>query len=295
MQRRENAPSLQEAGVLQQNPGSFLGHELRPGASAVFKGKPFHVNRWGMRDKNYNEKKPAYTRRIALLGASPEMGSGVGDRETFEWVLEERLNREARKPSHYEILNFAGPGYNPLQRLVLMEERALRFDPDIAFFVAHPADRNGFTRTRRLRLGPGIAPYSELREIETRTNELDLTGRDLQQAILKAADEVTAWTYQRVVEDCKQRHILPVYIFLSTSRALGGRFSKAAEDDLRMAREAGFEVVIDLSDVYAGQDERTVRVSDWDFHPSALGHRLIANRLYQELHTNSKLRERLGL
>jgi hypothetical protein len=49
---------------------------------------------------------------------------------------------------------------------------------------------------------------------------------------------------------------------------------------LELARAAGFEV-IDLSDVYDGHDERALTVAEWDRHPNALGHELIADRIYQ--------------
>ena len=65
------------------------------------------------------------------------------------------------------------------------------------------------------------------------------------------------------------------------------------ENDAQMAREAGFDT-IDLSDVYSGEEVQILRVAEWDFHPNAYGHRLIANRLQQELHSHPEIRERLG-
>lgn len=47
-----------------------------------------------MRDKEYTIEKPANTLRIALLGTSFEMGSGVENDMMFEKLLEDRLNSE---------------------------------------------------------------------------------------------------------------------------------------------------------------------------------------------------------
>jgi hypothetical protein len=49
-----------------------------------------------------------------------------------------------------------------------------------------------------------------------------------------------------------------------------------------MAAAAGF-VMIDLSDVFKGQNIATLRLAEWDEHPSARGHALIASRLFAAL------------
>ena len=66
--------------------------ELVPGFEGRFKGAPFRTNRWGMRDREYTREKPPGTFRIAVLGSSVTMGSGVGDGETFESLAERALN-----------------------------------------------------------------------------------------------------------------------------------------------------------------------------------------------------------
>ena len=70
----------------------FLRDDLRPGASIVFLDQPLTINRWGMRDRDYPLAKPGGTYRIALLGPSHVMGSGVADGQTFADYLEEELN-----------------------------------------------------------------------------------------------------------------------------------------------------------------------------------------------------------
>ena len=79
---------------------------------------------------------------------------------------------------------------------------------------------------------------------------------------------------------------MPVWVFLPTTK-----------DDLRkdlvptlelVATEAGF-VTITLSDVYGDHDQSEVTLEEWDFHPNDLGHRLIAERLYQAIVENEVL------
>lgn len=68
----------------------------------------FSTNSWGMRDKEYALEKPEDTLRIAIYGASHVMGNGTSDGETFEQVVEDRLQREFKceRYQRFEILNF---------------------------------------------------------------------------------------------------------------------------------------------------------------------------------------------
>src|SRR5262249_15870281 len=127
------------AMVFAQPTHDFMGFDLRPNSAGDYRGAPLHTNRWGLRDKDYEQKKPPRTYRIVLLGSSHEMESGVGDNETFESVLEERLNKEndGRNYARYEILNFAMDGFISLQELMMLEKRGFTFQPDAVFYVAH--------------------------------------------------------------------------------------------------------------------------------------------------------------
>jgi hypothetical protein len=80
----------------------------------------FRTNRWGLRDQDYEQARPAGTVRMALLGSSNVMGWGVRQEDLFETILEERLNREFSTfapIAQFEILNFAFRSYSPLSQL----------------------------------------------------------------------------------------------------------------------------------------------------------------------------------
>ena len=58
---------------------------------------------------------------------------------------------------------------------------------------------------------------------------------------------------------------------------------------MRHAKEAGF-VVLDLSDVYKNDTLQSLSRSERDqHHPNAKGHRIIADRLYEELRAQGGL------
>ena len=80
-------------------------------------------------------------------------------------------------------------------------------------------------------------------------------------------------------------------------RLTGGVYEDADIDRLddairRTSDGLSTDLVIDLSDVYAGHDESGVRLAEWDDHPNARGHELVAERLQRELLDSGALSRR---
>jgi hypothetical protein len=246
-----------------------------------------------MRDKDYELKPPPGTCRIALIGTSPELGSSVSDDQVWETVLEDHLNRENDRKgiAQYEILNFSVGHYCPLQRLRALETKAFSFNPDIVFYAAHPKDegRSIFHLARIVTTGTEI-PYDYLRQV---VHEAGIEGEGNSNAANRAlrpySNDIMSWTYRRIVELCRQRGIVPVFILIPNLTDVGamGRI-----DHRQLAKEAGF-LIVDLSDLYDNKDRASFRMSESDEHPNAAGHKLIADRLYKELKSNPALLQKL--
>ena len=77
---------------------------------------------------------------------------------------------------------------------------------------------------------------------------------------------------------CRQQGIRPIYIYLPFT----GNDAPPPDEELASVRTGGFEM-IDLSDVFNGYAAEQIALAAWDAHPNATGHRLIAERLFQEL------------
>ncbi|MCC6179366.1 MAG: hypothetical protein IT305_29005 [Chloroflexi bacterium] len=260
--------------------GDFRKYEVRPSVSLIYHNAPLHTNRWGMRDQEYAQHKPAGTYRIALLGSSQVMGSGVANDETFESILEARLNAELGGAQRYEILNFAVPGWDPLQQVAILD-RVFSFEPDAIYFVGHRADLRSSVQHLAEAVRDRVdIPYDDLiqiaRDAQINASTLSVVA---EKRLKPFGFDVQTWAYRRVAEESQARNVEPVYVLLATLED-----SKPAGDDaqlLTLAREAGFGEVLDLSAVYVGQDVSALKVADWDWHPNASGHRLIAARLYE--------------
>lgn len=290
MRRPAYWPDINETEASRRT-GNFLNYELRPFAGIVFKGQPFSTNRWGMRDRDYAKQKPPHTYRFALLGASPEMGSGVADSQTSESLVEARLNRD--KPlvpayTNYEILNFAVGGYTPPQFVWILEHKVFAFQPDAVLYAAHENDEESGARflAKRVRAGVDI-PYPELKQMVLQAHVDRTTPLDTAVERLKPFQwQILSWIYSRVAQDCRRHGVQPIWVFM------GDAGFKAPPEEiarhLRMAEEAGF-TTIDLHDWFKGQDIKRVTVADWDWHPNVRGQQLIANKLYTALLDKEKV------
>lgn len=269
--------------------GGFAQGELIPSFVSRTNYGTISINRWGMRDQDYELKPPANTYRIAMLGASSVMGWGVADRETFESLLEDQLNRETGSAPHekYEILNFGVPGYQPPQQLVAVE-KALTFSPHAVFYVAtgREISRAASYMVEVVRKDIEI-PYGPLREIAGKAGlRADMDEAAAVKRLAPFRSEILSFTYKRIVDESRARGALPVLVFLPQVRE--GTWQEETPETLRMAAEAGF-VVISLADVYKNQDIAAIRLAEWDDHPNQRGHQLIASRLYDALREKHEL------
>ena len=96
---------------------------------------PVRINSHGFRDAERSHTPPEGTQRILVLGDSYAAGLQVRFGETFQQLLEGRLNAEAAE-GRFEVLNLGVDGYGTAQELLLYEERAHRYGADVVV-VSH--------------------------------------------------------------------------------------------------------------------------------------------------------------
>ena len=262
----------------------LLRKELRPNLHTRFRNRPFSTNQWSMRDDEYSELPAPGTRRIALLGSSTVMGASVGDGETFEALLEARLNAEhvSAASARYEILNFAVGSYGPLEQVVVVEKRVFRFRPEAVFFIAHYHDgERAIERLARAVIKRFELPYEELRRIAREAGvDSSMSETVVRRRLAPFRNALVSFAYRHIAADCRARGVKPVWIFVPAlaDRTIGQR----SDELIGLAKDAGF-VALDLSDAYAGHDTNLLKISEADNHPNPAGHKLLAERFYRAL------------
>jgi len=107
--------------------------ELRPGVRTELIRTEFRnqiiINDQGLRDKDYNYDNPEDTIRIAVLGDSFTFGYGVEMEESYPKIFEETVNQKIM--GEIEVINFGVPGYGTDDSLLMLSEKAVRYNPDI--------------------------------------------------------------------------------------------------------------------------------------------------------------------
>jgi hypothetical protein len=273
-------------------------YELVPSRETKHNGALVVTNRWGMRDRDYTKERPPGTQRFALLGSSFVMGSGVENPEIFDNQLEELLARAVAGqpgtggPQAYEILNFAVAGYTGIEQVALVEQKIFEFEPDAVLYVEHARADEKVIGHVIVGLQEGWAQqYELLADVAARAGVDPSAERwEIRRKLEPFATELMTWCYERVADACRARGVPALWIFWprpETEEQVGS--PGAFERDL--AEKAGFEIV-DLTSLYSGQSLKKLWVARWDHHPNALGHRLLAERLFERLFLdeNGKLR-----
>jgi hypothetical protein len=283
----------------------FVAAGLTPSTRVTFHGATLTVNRWGMRDRDRTLAKPDGVYRIAIVGPSIVMGAGVGDDETIPALLEERLNRELGAGStRFEVLNFGASNRALTQDVRVVDEQVLRFEPDIVIIADSPRMKRpvvdhilGVLSRRPPLPYPGLAAILEA----TGAHALGAEGRPIptaagralatmlgvparmpwteaQARIRVAADDIVAWSLGHIAREANARGAEAVFALVDN----------VGDPDMRevpamAAAAAAGMTVFDLRGAYAGHDDASIWLGEWDRHPNPLGNRLIADHLFDAL------------
>jgi lysophospholipase L1-like esterase len=219
-----------------------------------------------------------------LLGASLTMGSGVEEEETFGALLEDRLNREngGTGPDKYEVLNFGVAGYGSLHMLYQLRHKVLQFEPNAVLYTGNAIDKDRNARLFTRMISRGILPSEPyLQELARRSGVHAETGpTEARRRMAPYERELLAWVYSKVVADCREHGIEPIYMYLpSVIEATEPWQAERRREALELAERAGFRM-IDLTDVYEPHKPSDLWILENDTHPNARGHQLIADRLH---------------
>jgi hypothetical protein len=289
-----------DSGVSQMQTDDILLFRLSPNVSRSLFGKSFTTNSLRMRDRPIEIEKPANVVRIALLGASMDMGWGVATEETYENRLEDWLNEQARRqgdPRRFEIMNFAVAAYSPTQRLESYRRFARKLKPDMVFYATTMLDAR-LTEIHLCDLLTYRTDFSRSEHLTRVIDQSDYTASKLRR------DPRGKW-----LDKNKFKGWLEPYREGINHQILGDLVKetqadgvdlycliipRAGRNDLPHLRRTGVETQIasarthgvpiwDLTDSFDEEDPDKLALATWDDHPNTRGHELIFRRLAETI------------
>jgi hypothetical protein len=97
----------------------------------------FSTNSQGFRGTaEYGEIKPHGVYRVLVLGDSTTLGHGVGDNDTFSFLLEQMLSNTGRT----EVINMGVSGFGTAEELIQLRNVGLQYAPNLVILGYFPND-----------------------------------------------------------------------------------------------------------------------------------------------------------
>jgi lysophospholipase L1-like esterase len=285
-------------------------HAFRDVESAADTRSYFHrhvaeQNSLGFRGREVRRDKPGHTYRIAVIGDSLTWGVGVAYRERFGDLLEERLN--ARRPADvtYEVLNFGRSGWDIGDELEALRTLVLPAHPDfvlLQWYVNDFEDGDYADRPHPAPLMPWepvtaellrrsalysvlqaqwVIAQEKLRLVETYPDYMYRRFGDPDGPHSTAAIERT----REFIGECRSHGVgvsLVLFPHVDPDLSAGRyRYDYLHDRVLAACRQEGITCA-DLRSTFAAYPEYlTLWANRLDPHPSALAHRLAADRLME--------------
>ena len=270
-----------------------LLYELAPNMHKRSHGTVIRTNRHGMREREIPIEKPDSVTRIAVLGDSYTFGFGVPGLRAYPRVLEGLLNQRAPGGRRFEVLNFGVGGYSTHDEAIVLEYRALAWNPDLVVvgYVLNDAEDEPIQPLHSYyQESRWWQPFHLLRLVakaDFQWRVRHFGGGDYIQSLYgdprKWSNVVDAFASIRRLARARGLGVVVAIFPLSTVDDWA-RYPYAGAH-LKVARAAaadGFKVV-DLLPVFARHPPSELRLTDSDAHPSEEGHRLAAEAIAERV------------
>jgi len=292
--RMDSFNQIHHSGLVRRATNPEIYFELKPDLSDWYKGVRFTTNAAGLRDDSHALQPADDAFRIAVVGSSWTMGSGVELPDIWHQQLERQLSADAGR--RVELINFGVDQYGFREIVATLEHKAMTYQPDMVIVAVthytpavlwpaeaipyvpspqrHPFFDSHALRVVDLRLGLGWFPPAD--STRPRVKEAAQADRQIRE------------TARRLLA-IEEQHGVPVVIAkLAYTRAWGRNNVASAGQGLAAYQALDY---IDVTDavVANGIAPEKLQISIWDTHPNAFAHGLIATALREELSTRGLL------
>jgi len=179
-------------------------------------------------------------------------------------------------------------GHGVVQRVLRLEQEGFEYQPDLVMLSIAATDQQFLLQHLRKALILGIDPPPGYRELlQGIARKAGVNGRMpiemIERRLRPHIPEIYDWVFHRFAEQCAQRGVRPLVIYRPAPVDFEGLEASGRSELVSIAQANGLKV-IDVSSAFDSVADRDQLVlAKWDQHTNALGHRLLANKLYDGL------------
>jgi hypothetical protein len=271
-----------EAGIVREVP-SYLRWTMKPDLDIRWNGALFRTNHLGLRSPEIDLEKSDGTYRIVVLGSSNTMGYGVDNDQMYPYLLQGWLQKWVGPSHRVEVVNLAVSGDSPSRRLYRLQQEARCLQPDwllcdVSLFDAYLEDRHIHAALQR---GLPI-PFDFVRRAVSRTGVSSADSfDDFRKKFRGESEGMFEDVYAGWSAEAKRMAVPLTLVVLprSDSKDTSPRLLRHI---LSLADRHEMDC-LDVSDAFEDLVVEEFRLSRWDAHPSARGHRAIFEAIRDEL------------
>lgn len=256
----------------------------------------YRVNNYGFRGDDLDISRN-HRIRIAVIGDSFCWGNGVKEKDRFTALIEDQLNQNKILDQAYEVYNFCMTGFNSENEVALYEQVIRYFQPDlllVSYFlndVNLPPDlyfrwrawEPGYLKEWRERFYLVDWVVFRISGIKTRlefiasVNEAYERGHPGYESVIDGFERIALLNDKQGVPT-----VIAIFPWLTDLDQDTYPFHKAHLAVQQASETQGFKVV-DLLNVFVGQQAEDMWVYPIDHHPNEVGHRFAAEAIYKRL------------
>ncbi len=299
--RLNSLTGIFNSGLIELSEDPEIYYELKPNLDNYFKGARLTTSSIGLADKEYSLEKPEDTLRIAVVGSSWSMASGVPTDRSYHAILEERLNLDPALPN-IEIINFSVEYYSLREIVAIARKKVLAWNPDIIIvavtfttaslswdgIIANrelPPKNNPFFTSFALRAITGAMGIKWIGSTDPRREALGKYGMGVfRDQLTRSLREINA------AADPEGARTMLLWLAFEPLQG------KVLADVKAMAEDTGVIVVRGEKPLMGTKREQeALRISRFDRHPNELAHSKIADELESALIENDLLPPKVDL
>lgn len=283
----------EEAGIVQEEP-SYLRWTIKPNLDLRWNGSVFRTNGLGYRSPGVGLEKPPGTYRILVFGSSNTMGYGVDNDQMYSLLLERWLNEGRARKVAVEVINLAVSGDSPSRRLFRIQQEAERLSPDwilcdVSYFDPWLEDRH-IQRAIERHL-PIPFPFVEAAIRRTGVKG-GVPSQEFSDAFRGESERLLDDVYAGLAAE-SQRIGVPLTLVVLPRSDSKDKSERLRAVILDIADRHGLNR-LDLTDAFDDVPMEEFRISEWDKHTSAGGHRVIFEAIRDALIARGRLPARGG-